>query len=224
KITVDSIMQRLDDKNINTGLTQEEINNLDSIASVVQEERGNKFLNFNFDEKDIDSIEATGATDEEVFRYMGMSEDPSFLERKFYAQMRKFVKNKDGGTVLQTFYDAIPIAMFFLLPIFALLVFLFYFNKGRFAHHLVFSFYFFSFLFAAFSILVGMNLLWEIPGWLTFLILLSTYFYLYFALKRYYKQGWFLTWIKSGFLTFMFMIIVLPLAAGMVLAYAFLFY
>ena len=43
--------------------------------------------------------------------------------------------------------DATPIALFVLLPIFALLLKVFYWRKGRYAYHLVFTFYFFAFLF-----------------------------------------------------------------------------
>ena len=112
-----------------------------------------------------------------------------------------------------------------LLPIFAFILKIFYFRRGRFSHHLVFSFYFFSFLFTVFSILVLTNLIWkEFPGSITTLIIFSTFFYLYLAVKRFYEQGWFVSFLKTGFVTFTFLIFVLPLALIIMGLMAFFFY
>ena len=75
-----------------------------------------------------------------------MSQDAGFLERRFYERMLNFVEGRGAGAIIQAFFDSIPISMFFLLPLFALILKIFYYNKGKYAHHLVFSFYFFSFL------------------------------------------------------------------------------
>ena len=182
-------------------------------------------MNFDFNERKVDSLLAIDAPSATIYKAMGMDDDAGFFTRKLYAQMLKFYKDRGLGTIIQTFYDSIPLAMFFLLPIFAFILKIFYFRRGRFSHHLVFSFYFFSFLFTVFSILVLANLIWEgFPGWITTLIVLSTFFYLYLAVKRFYEQGWFLSFFKSGLVTFAFLTFVLPLTFVIVGVMSFLFY
>jgi hypothetical protein len=69
------------------------------------------------------------------------------------------------------------------------------------------------------------NLIWkDFPGWITTLVMLSTYFYLFQAIKRFYGQGWFLSFFKSGFVTFTFLTFVIPLAVVIMGLMAFLFY
>jgi hypothetical protein len=113
--------------------------------------------------------------------------------------------------------------MFFLLPFFALILKIFYFNKGKYVYHLVFSFYYFSFLFTVFSILFAINrFVIDIPDWIDWLVALSTYFYFLLALIKFYKQNWFLSFIKSGVISFIFLLMVIPLAFGIVLAFSFM--
>jgi hypothetical protein len=198
---------------------------LDSVIKTNNKEDVGNVLNFDYKEKKIDSLIAIDAPDEAIYKAMGMSDDVGFFTRKIYKQMLKFYKDRGLGSILQTFYDSIPLAMFFLLPIFAFILKIFYFRRGRFSHHLVFGFYFFSFLFTVFSILVLANLIWEdFPDWITTLVMLSTYFYLFLAIKRFYGQGWFLSFFKSGFVTFTFLTFVLPLAVIIMGVMAFLFY
>lgn len=182
-------------------------------------------VKFDFNEFEIDSMIAAGASDKEIYLKMGMEEDAGYIVQRFFKQILKFFKNKSAGSILQTFVDSIPLAMFILLPIFALILKLFYFRKGRFAYHLVFSFYFFSFLFAVFSLLVIANLIWEkFPGWIMTLVMFSTFFYLFFGVKRFYKQGYLRSFIKSSAVSFMFLAIVLPFAFMIMGLMAFLFY
>jgi ABC-type multidrug transport system permease subunit len=155
---------------------------------------------------------------------MGMSDAAGFIKQKFFSQMLKFYKQRNGGSVLQGFYDSIPIAMFILLPIFAFILKLLYLKKGRFSHHLVFSFYFFSFLFMAFTLLIIANFIYELPDILIMLSLFSIFFYLLLALKRFYKQGWFLSLIKTSIATFSFLMFVVPLAIILVGIATFMFY
>ena len=137
--------------------------------------------------------------------------------------MLKFYRERGAGSILQAMYDTIPIALFFLLPIFAFILKILYFNKGRYAHHLVFSFYFFSFLFTAFSIVYLTNLIWDIPDWIDWLLALSTFFYLFFALKRFYGQGVILSFFKSSVATISFFICLVPFSILLVL-FAFMLY
>ena len=207
------------------GLQEDELKELDSVIKTGGNTKPN--WNFGFDEIDenkIDSLIDIGASDKAIYKEMGMDDDAGYFTKRFYTQMLKFYKTKSGGSILKAFYDTIPIAMFFLLPIFALILKLFYYRKGRYAYHLVFSFYFFSFLFTVFSILLLLNFAWEaFPGWITTLIILSVFIYLFLALKRFYNQGWFLSFFKCSLVTFTFFIFLFP-ASLAVLFVAFLSY
>lgn len=226
-VQFEKMMKPLKNSQIITGVNEENFEKLDSIIKSENSKvnNTNKALTFDFNEKAVDSLIAINASDEEIYKAMGMDEDAGFITRKFYGQILKFYKDRGLGALLQTFYDSIPLAMFFLLPIFAFILKIFYFRRGRFSHHLVFSFYFFSFLFTVFSILVLTNLIWkEFPGSITTLIIFSTFFYLYLAVKRFYEQGWFVSFLKTGFVTFTFLIFVLPLALIIMGLMAFFFY
>lgn len=231
-VVIDSVEQRkndsikkaeikkvLDNNKFLTGMDSKEI---DSI--IAKEDFNRKNVNFGFNEEEIDSLLEANATDNEIYTHMGLDEDAGWLQRKFYGQVLKFYKARDGGNILKAFYDTIPIALFFLLPIFAFILKLLYYNKGRYAHHLVFSFYYFSFLFMVFSIIFGINLIHDIPDWIDWLIAFSTFIYLFLALKRFYGQGWFLSFFKSCVASFTFLSIVIPTAAFIILMFAFLFY
>ncbi|HKK12734.1 MAG TPA: DUF3667 domain-containing protein [Flavobacteriaceae bacterium] len=222
---MEKLMTPLKENPVITGINKEDLKRLDSIAKAENNREVNNVLNFDFNEKEIDSLIAIDAPPEVIYKAMGMSDDAGFLTRKFYAQMLKFYKDRGLGSIIQTFYDSIPLAMFFLLPIFAFILKIFYFRRGRFSHHLVFSFYFFSFLFTVFSILVLTNLIWEsFPGWITTLVVFSTFFYLFLAVKHFYGQGWFLSFFKSNMVSFTFFVFVIPLAVVIMAVMAFLFY
>jgi len=222
---IEKLMAPIKETPMITGMSDEDMKRLDSIVKANNNRSVNTNLDFGFDDNKLDSLLAINASDKEIYKAMGMSDDAGYFTRKFYAQALKLYKDRGFGSILQTFYDSIPLAMFFLLPIFALILKIFYFRKGRFSHHLVFSFYFFSFLFTVFSILVLTNLLWdEFPGWVTTLIILSTYFYLYLALKRFYSQGWFLSFFKTGVVSFTFLVFVIPVTVVFMGVMAFLFY
>jgi hypothetical protein len=205
-----------------TRMTESEIDSIVNSENLVIE--GDNGLNFGFNEEVMDSLIAINAPEDQVYKQMGMSDDPGYLEKKLFVQLLKFYKTRQGGSVLQTFYDTLPIAMFFLLPIFALILKIFYLKRGRYSHHLVFSFYYFSFLFAVFSIIIGMNMIWDIPDGFDWFLAVSTIFYLFIALRTFYEQKWFLTFIKTGFVSFLFLLFVLPLTAGILALFAFMFY
>nr|WP_321223965.1 DUF3667 domain-containing protein [uncultured Psychroserpens sp.] len=184
----------------------------------------NRSMNFDFNEKEMDSLINVGATDEELYVAMGLDDGDGWFKRKLYAQVLKFYKARDGGNILKAFYDTVPIAMFILLPIFAFILKILYFNKGRYAHHLVFSFYYFSFLFTVFSIIFGVNIFWDVPDAIDWLIALSTFIYLFIALKHFYSQGWFLSLFKSSVATFTFMLFIVPTAAIIIGLLSFMIY
>ncbi|WP_179353669.1 DUF3667 domain-containing protein [Winogradskyella vidalii] len=202
-----------------TGMTDSQI---DSI--VKQDNLLKPKVDFGFNEKEIDSLIEANASDKEIYKRMGVDENPGWFMTKLYSQLLKFYKARDGGDILKTFYDAIPIALFFLLPIFALILKLLFFLRGRYSHHLVFSLYYFSYLFMVLSLIFGINLIWDVPDYIDWLIALSTNLYLFIALKKFYNQGWILSFLKNGIATFTFLSIIIPTAIVFIGFIAFLFY
>tara|TARA_R110002111_G_scaffold66446_6_gene108293 strand:+ start:1667 stop:2746 length:1080 start_codon:yes stop_codon:yes gene_type:complete len=202
-----------------TGMSDKEI---DSIVKLDNLPKKND-ISFGFDESEIDSLLSVNTTDKEIYKSMGLEEDDGWLMRKLYAQMLKFYKAKDAGNIISTFYDTVPIALFFVLPIFALILKLFYYRKGPYAYHLVFSFYYFSFVFTVLTIIFGVNLIYEISNWIDFLIALSCFMYLFIAIKRFYNQGWFLSFIKTTLTTMVFFPFVFIVAIS-ILVFSFMNY
>ncbi|WP_242204629.1 DUF3667 domain-containing protein [Aestuariivivens insulae] len=181
-------------------------------------------IDLGFDSKVLDSLIAAGASEEEQLRFIGLDDDSGFLKRAYVKQALKFHKQRGGG-IVQAFFDSIPIALFFLLPLFALILKLFYWRRGRFAHHLVFSFYYFSFLFIVLGFLITVNeWIVDLPDALDWLIMLSTFVYLWIGLKRFYNQGYMLSLFKAGMTTFLYTSLVIPAALIVIMVTSFLFY
>lgn len=217
-----AIVNALNKNKVLTGVDKEELKALDSI--IKNKDIDNDF-SFGFNKKEVDSLIKIKAKDEVIYKSMGLEEDAGSFKKRMFAQALKFYKKRDGGSIYQAFIDTIPIAMFVLLPIFAFILKLLFFKSGRFTHHLVFSFYFFSFLFTVFSILLIVSYTWDvIPGWIQGLIILSTFIYLFLAVKRFYGQGWFLSLFKTGTATVVYMMVVVPIAITIISAFAFLYY
>ncbi|WP_273567018.1 hypothetical protein [Maribacter halichondriae] len=180
-------------------------------------------LSLGFERELLDSLIAIGAPLGQKFKAMGMKEDANAFSRRFYAQMLKFYE-KQGGGILQVLYDTIPIAMFLLLPIFAVFLKFFYWKPATFAHHLVFSFYFFTFIFTSFCVILLVNKVWEIPTWIEVLIYLSFIVYLMLALRNFYRSSWVGAFFKASFISFLYMLIIVPVAAIGIITVAFMLY
>lgn len=203
------------------GLTDEELKKTDSILKA---QKGNDLdIGWGFNKRKVDSMVAAGASDSEIYKQMGMEEDAGFFQKKFYKSILNITKGYGAGSIIQRAFDAIPIAMFVLLPLFAFLLKLFYFKAGSYAYHLVFSFYFFSFLFTLFALLLGINrFLFEIPNWISWVLVLSTFFYFYLSVLNFYGRNWFTSFLKSGIITFIFMLFIIPTAGTLLIVFGFI--
>ena len=222
-ITLDSLLLPLKEKGI-TEINKEQVKALDSIINTNVKNTTTKALSFDFNQKTVDSLITINASDAEVHKAMGMEGDAGSINRKFYAQALKFYRLRNGEQILQAAYDTIPISLFILLPIFALILKVLFFKRGSYAHHLVFSFYFFSFLFTVFSLILIVNYIWDVPDWIDWMLVLSTYFYLYIAIKRFYKHGWLLSFFKTGLASFVYLLFVIPIAIIFISLVGFLSY
>lgn len=222
-VKLDSIILPLKEAGI-AGIKEEQIEVLDSLIKTEAKKTKTKNLTFDFDQKKVDSLIALNASDEEVFKVMGMPDNAGSIKRKFYGQVLKFYKQRNIGQVLQAVNDTIPISLFILLPIFALILKVFFYKRGQYAHHLVFSFYFYSFLFSVFSLILIVNYIWDVPDWIDWLLVLSTFLYLLIGIKRFYKHGMFLSFVKTSAVTFIYFFFVLIVAIPLIAVTGFLFY
>lgn len=222
-ISISKIIEPLKDKGIITGMDETELRRLDSIIKESANSEDIVNLDLGYDKEKLDSLIAAGASEAEQLKAMGMDDDAGFFKRRIYTQVLKFQKNSGVG-IMQAFFDSLPIALFVLLPIFAINLKIFFWRRGSFAHHLVFSLYYFSFLFVVLGIILIANYLWEVPFWIGLFLVLSTYFYLLIAIRHFYRQNYFLTFIKTGMVAFIYLMFVLPIALGIMVASSFLFY
>ena len=111
--------------------------------------------------------------------------------------------------------DNLPIAMFVTLPVYALLLAVFYRRRRRFyVEHLVFGIHVHTVAFAVFTVLM---LLPEAPAMDTVgsLLTLGLLGYYYLALRRYYGDGFFLTAVKWWLSMVAYAVLLVP---GFVLA------
>lgn len=177
---------------------------------------------WDFNKAKVDSLITAYADDAVIYKEMGMPDDAGYFTQKIYKTVLNVAKGNGVGSILQNAFDAVPVAMFILLPLFAFLLKLFYFKSGRYAHHLVFSFYFFSFLFLLFGILLGINrFLFTIPTWISWLIMLSTFFYFYLSVLKFYERNWFTSLLKSSVITFIFLLMIIPTAGILLIIFGF---
>ena len=202
------------------GLSDEELVELDSVMT---SDSGMSNISFGFERKLLDSLISVGAPLNQKLKIMGMKDDTNAFGRKFYTQMLKFYEQQGGG-IIQVLYDTIPIAMFLLLPLFAVFLKIFYWRPATFAHHLVFSFYFFTFMFTTFCFILLANKVWEIPIWIEVLFCFSFIVYLMIALRNFYRSSWLGAFFKASIISFFYMLIIVPVAAIGIIMVAFLLY
>lgn len=186
-------------------------------------EQKNPTSTFTFSKNKLDSLIQSDAPMEEKLAHMGFEEGDSLIKRKFFTQVLKLYEQKGGG-ILKTLYDTIPITMFLMLPLFAFLLKIFYWKKGTFAHHMVFSFYFFTFIFTSLCFLILGNMIFEIPVWLKLLFFFSFIIYLMIALRNFYKSSRISAFFKGILVTYVYVMIIVPIAfTGIILVSIFLY-
>jgi len=130
------------------------------------------------------------------------------LKQRYEGNMSGF-----GNDFVKSFRENFSKVLFFLLPIFALILKLLYIRRDYYySEHLVFSIYSYNFFYLAGSARMLVELVpWL--GWLATLIGLWIFFYVLFAMKRMYKQGWGKTILK-------FFIFVVTFSTVMAFAFA----
>ena len=122
----------------------------------------------------------------------------------------------DPQAFLQQAIGNLPIAMFFLLPVFAMILAVCYFRRKRFfVEHLVFGMHIhtFAFLMLAAALLVP----GEATGnWVKLFLVVVSPFYVLIAIRRFYGEGWGWTLVKGFVVWSLYSFVLFP---GLALAF-----
>ncbi len=127
--------------------------------------------------------------------------DSTALTMKIFHQVRRVAQNDldvFAGFVLQN----MPIMMFLLIPLFALMLKLFYIRRKQwlYVQHLVHALHLHAFFLFLLILLVLPYLVFDVSElaaeWINIVITLVLIIYALFSFRRVYQQGWFTTVIK----------------------------
>ncbi|MDE2806164.1 MAG: DUF3667 domain-containing protein [Gemmatimonadota bacterium] len=136
-----------------------------------------------------------------------------FLARMMLNSMVDLLHDRDA--FFERIIGNLSIAMFFLLPVYALILAVFYWRKKRYyIEHLIFGMHVHSFLFIIFTLMLIASIT---PmgaagqGWAQGILGLTVVAYPIIALRRFYGNGWFVTLVKAFVLSILYFTIVSPL-------------
>jgi hypothetical protein len=117
----------------------------------------------------------------------------------------------DPADTFDRLVDNAPLALFFLLPVYALLLRLLYWRSGKFyVEHLVFALHLHAFAFLLFAVIALMP---EDPLWAEVLIdglLIGFFVYYFMALRRFYAQSRARTFFKFATLCIAYSVLSIP--------------
>lgn len=210
---LDSVMNAVEksDSTLNSvlpGLT-------DTIKSAVdKKKKKGKGGNFNLSSSDYKSIREYDSAQQTL----PPEKRDGWIERKLAIRgielNEKYKGNLSGfgKDFSDAFMENFSKILFFLLPIFALILKLLYVRRDfYYSEHLVFSIYYYNFVYLAGSLYMLVNLVPAL-GWLATLISLWSFVYLLISMKRMYEQSWRKTVLKYVIFLFAF---ILSAAVGM---------
>ncbi len=182
--------------------------------------------------------DASGASEDIDLPFLPQSLNSWINAELAKSEIKSAAIEEDPSLITNKIFDLLPMTIFALLPVFALLLKAFYvFTKRYYTEHLIFALYNHSFLFVLAIIILlfttGMGAavangwiseagwLFTISGWLTVLLWIWMGIYLWLALKRYYQQGWLMTSVKYLGIGFLY-IVVLSLVTTLIAVISFL--
>jgi hypothetical protein len=130
------------------------------------------------------------------------------------------MKHRGSADVLKEFSEAlihnIPKLMFFLLPVFALILKLVYVRRKIYLFdHAIFTLHFHSFIFLFFTLLLLVSLFVTVPNLYLFAFL-ATLTYLLIAMRKVYRQSWGKTTVKLLTILFLYSFIGIFVMVGYV--------
>ncbi|MEO7935120.1 MAG: DUF3667 domain-containing protein [Dokdonella sp.] len=121
--------------------------------------------------------------------------------------------NADPGRLLAGFFSVLPQTLFVVMPLFAVLLKIFYLFKRRlYMEHLLVALHSHAFIFVSILVILGLSLLADLAGdriwltqplgWLQAMAWIWLFVYLFLMQKRIYRQGWIMTAMKYGLVGF----------------------
>ncbi len=156
-----------------------------------------------------------------------VSERDGWIMRKLTIrsiELNQRYKGNDGGKRFsqdfsQAFFDNFSKVLFFLLPIFALLLRLLYLKHDYYySEHLVFAIYYYNFFYLAASLYLLLKYIPVVGGLLTLAIVIWIVVYIPLGMKRMYQQPWSKTIIKYSIFLIAFFVCLLTGIMGNLLA------
>lgn len=152
------------------------------------------------------------------------------IQRKSIEVDQKYGKNKAAAFARlgDVFLHKMPAIFFVTLPVFALILQLLYIRRKQFyyVNHLMFTIHYYIFSFIVLLFYFGIDKLgamvhWGIFEWIKLILTLAIFFYLYKAMRNYYRQRRAKTIFKFIIFNFVFLIMVLLIFAGFLIFSAF---
>lgn len=143
--------------------------------------------------------------------------------QRFIIRQAYLLNYKKGQGIMGVFLNVLSYSLFFFLPLFALVLKLFYIRRSRlYVEHFIFSLHFFSFLFFMLIFLVLFSLIHvSVPFWIP-LILGLLYFFL--AIKNVYQQKWFKSFFKGLGILLVNSVLLVPLFLVIAIMLSIIFY
>ena len=163
-----------------------------------------------------------GSLAKQVVRFLAGSADPEERASGVSGWLVRYGRSllidlfHDPRTFLQQAIGNLPVAMFFLLPVFAMILAVCYFRRKRFfVEHLVFGMHIhtFVFLMLAAALLVPGE---TIGNWVKLFLILVSPFYILIAMRRFYGDNWRWTLIKGFVVWNLYSFVLFP---GLLLAF-----
>ncbi len=138
--------------------------------------------------------------------------DSSGVSERILHQSRRVLVRNDVfvAYILQN----LPVMMFMLLPLFALLLKIFYFRRNfLYVQHLVHALHLHAFAFMLYGLLLAALVLFNLPDtvfmWLNTLAFFGLIIYIFISFWRVYRQGWLKTFVKLFLLASIYLITLL---------------
>jgi hypothetical protein len=211
KVNVDSLLSKMATWNADSSEVKIPIAAIDSIrketGKKIKKGKKNSGTNFSLSGTEYKSLKAydslqdklsEGKRDNWIIR--SLTKRSIELNDKYKGNMDQF-----GKDFMQVFKDNFSKVLFWLLPVFALLLKLLYVRRGfYYSEHLVFTIYYYNFFFLAGSIQLLLNQVSWLE-WAGTIVGFWIFFYLLFAMKRMYGQRWGKTIFKFLLFSFLFM-------------------
>ena len=150
------------------------------------------------DQEVLDSLKSIGIIENASININGV--DSSTVAHTLLHQVRRVASNDlsiFGGFIMQN----LPIMMFIVLPLLALVIKLFYVRrKFRYLHHLVHVLHLHAFAFLLYSVYLLIIILFDststVPDWINEALLVVMIIYSFLSLLRVYQQSWYKTLLK----------------------------